>query len=687
MPDRQIDPILDRDWAAVNSVGAFAITSGSLVGAYTRDSVVGIVWWNLKSGEKTSRFEVPIDSPHPITSVAFSGDGRTVGVTCPTGNLLTLIDSKTGRTIREFRTNGANAVILSGDGTRVATADERDRVTVRTLDQLTTARTFEPTDGAHSTAMALSSDGRFFALGTDQGQAIVWDLRSGEQVRGVGDSSSSSPVRALAISDDSNRRYFAVGHEKGGVRVWDLSTGKKANHLRSTEFAEMRVPVRSLRFSPGGRRLAVGRGKWTQIWDPISGTHPVSEFVNGGQQLSFSGDGSRLAAIALDGAVKTIAVRQIAQVAELDEPWAPLRDVNENGDSQTFSIDVDQSFHGAADTYEIDAPLQFYSIAFSPDGEKLAAGTAAEIVLVNARRGTRDGIIDYRDIAHRTLDTTKPGGEIVFSDDGKDILSTIDSPLIRRFSVATRALIRHPGDGEAIPGLELPFSRHDSYFAPSLVFSPNGRLVLVCDTQLRLSLWDTRAGTRIRSIVELGRPTSYLALSRDARFAAVMWFGSIQICDVMNRKRIRVLPGPFSPGAWLDVFSVAFSPDAKQVVLGFKNSEVSIWSVSSGARLRTLALPNVVRGRFANVITYSPDGSEIAAGLTDGTVYTWDAVSGVGRHAFSRRGPSVGVHSFPGITAIAYSPNGEQLASADERRVTVRKIKGRTPAAWGPQRL
>ncbi len=113
-------------------------------------------------------------------------------------------------------------------------------------------------------------------------------------------------------------------------------------------------------------------------------------------------------------------------------------------------------------------------------------------------------------------------------------------------------------------------------------------------------------------------------------------------------------------GHTYSVWSVAFSPDGKQIVsasgdiLGNKSGEVKVWDTATGQE--TLSL----KGHTNRVtsVAYSPDGKHIVSGSVDKTVKVWDAATG--QETLSLKGYTNGVRR------VAYSPDGKRIVSGSE---------------------
>jgi WD40 repeat protein len=100
------------------------------------------------------------------------------------------------------------------------------------------------------------------------------------------------------------------------------------------------------------------------------------------------------------------------------------------------------------------------------------------------------------------------------------------------------------------------------------------------------------------------------------------------------------------------VWSVAFSPDGKQIVSGSLDSTLRVWDAVSGNCQNTLA------GHlgFVTSAAFSPDGKQIVSGSNDGTARVWNAVSGDCQNTLAGHTSSV--------NSVAFSPDGKQIVSA-----------------------
>ncbi len=140
-----------------------------------------------------------------------------------------------------------------------------------------------------------------------------------------------------------------------------------------------------------------------------------------------------------------------------------------------------------------------------------------------------------------------------------------------------------------------------------------------------------------------------VAVSRDGAWVASAGRDSqVILWSVSSGRPLRILEG-HSEGVW----SVAFAPHAAVLASGGGDQAIRLWSADTGERLATLT------GHDSTVhqLAFSPDGKTLAsAGGFDKTCRLWDVETGRVQAVLDRHTDAV--------LCLAFSPDGRHLASS-----------------------
>ena len=295
-----------------------------------------------------------------------------------------------------------------------------------------------------------------------------------------------------------------------------------------------------------------------------------------------------------------------------------------------------------------------HGVAFSPDGHRIASGSYDRRIEDGPIWYTVDSTVRVWDAETGAELAVLGGGEggvtsVAFSPDGQRIAGGYTDASVRVWDTAT--------------GAELTIFRGHGYSVNSLTFSPDGgrvasaggAIVLLWDVESGKELAVFQGHTDEVTSVAFSPDGRWIASgSRDCRVC--VWNADIKT----PARLVHFLLGWLSPtprlvgvllGHEAGVTSVVFSPNGGRVASGSYDGTARVWDIQSEAE-RTLTWDHE---NYVTTIVFSPDGRLAASGSYDHTVRVWDVASG--RALTVLRG-----HTLP-PSSLTFSPDGQLLAS------------------------
>jgi WD40 repeat protein/uncharacterized caspase-like protein len=451
--------------AVVTSI-AFSADGGVLAGSVLNSSVfplpegvpIGVIkLWDVSNGAELRTLEG--------VSFVFSREGKTIawesgftfnpdGKTAPTGTIK-LLNIATGTERSITADYLLDPVAFSPDGKMIIGGVGTSGGALRFWDTSTGAevRTIAGTGG---NSVIFSPDWK--TLASSSGNTItLWDTATGTGLRTL--TGHSPRIYSLAISPDGKTIANSVGGgidgRVGYIRLWDVTGNAEVRTIINTGW------ITSLAFSPDGKILAGGISEWhgmIKFWDVSTGAElgtygPIDSVT--GFTIAYSPDGKTFAAGSTDKTIKL---------------W----------DRSTGAVSHTLTGHAGTVT----------SVAFSPDGKILASGSAS---LVLKRGEALNGSVKLWDVSTGTeLRTLKSGLDTVYSvalsPDGGTLAAGSADDTIRLWDVST--------------GAELHAFTVDSIYriASSVAFSPDGKILAGAGGNYAIKLWDVSTGRQLGTL-------------------------------------------------------------------------------------------------------------------------------------------------------------------------------------------
>ncbi|KAH7904186.1 quinon protein alcohol dehydrogenase-like superfamily [Hygrophoropsis aurantiaca] len=337
---------------------------------------------------------------------------------------------------------------------------------------------------------------------------------------------------------------------------------RPTSHLPTKVFKGHTKPVLSVAYFSDGKRVISGSDdKTIRVWNVESGKQ---------EWQSLEQDG-KVKCISISPDERTLAVCGMRRVVM----W--------NLESKNVVWTTEEMVDG-------------WRVAFSPDGQLIAATADEDIILLDAETGKR-------------ITEPLPFGELLyclaFSPDTTQLAAGSEKGKVRVFDVAT---------GEAVLG---PIHAH-SKRVTSALFTPDGKQIITASGDKSIRVWDGSTG------IEVGDPMlghesfiQQIALSHDGRRLASVDNAMIRVWDQNTRRQLGDSL-PVEAKYWF--YSIAWSPDGRSIVTGHHEGRISLWDVAPleiENSDTTTAPINVVEGNPPRPSSSRPRTGSLSSSLLD----------------------------------------------------------------------
>ncbi len=491
------------------------------------------------------------------------------------------------------------------------------------------------------TAVAISSNGQYWAAGSRRGEVRVWEA-AGQTLHLVWQA-HTDVVIALAFSPDG-RSLATVSHD-GIIKLWDLERGTLLWTAWQTTSAH------NLAFAPDGGLLATCGNDATVLWDLQSGTQ-LQTLPHPGQlhAITWSPDGHLLASGSSDGQIRLWEIQKTQPATCVEILAGHTNWVIGLAFAPDGSTLASASWDRTVKLWEVASGrcLQTLTghtdrvnrVAWSPDGRILASGSRDQTI--------RLWEVDQGSYRAALQGHTADVYGLAFTPDSRSLLSGSDDGTLRLWDVASGQCVR------IMQG-----------YATSLFdvdWSPDGTQLVSGGTDTLVTVWEADGGTP-PGVLRGHRWVVYgVGWSPDGQWLASSGRDNvIRLWDPSSRACVEVLRDPDYPDN--SFFGVAWSPDGERLASGTYMQGVLMWEVTA-RRHRWVGrqLPTWIRH-----VAWSRDGTRLVGAGDDGHVYLWDASDGT---LLQRLAGHQGA-----VTSVSWHPDGTRLASAGGGELLVWEVQ------------
>ncbi len=227
---------------------------------------------------------------------------------------------------------------------------------------------------------------------------------------------------------------------------------------------------------------------------------------------------------------------------------------------------------------------------------------------------------------------------VIFSPDGK-LLAIGDTDAVVRL-------------WEASTGREILTCKGHTNVVESVAFSPDGEILASGSYDQIIKLWDVKTGECLKVLQGHTGSVMSITFNPDGNILASGSFdGTVRLWDIRTGECGKILQDDTKVG-----FSVAFHPAGEMLATGTGDKAVRLWNVGTGECLK------ILHGHTKNVfsVAFSPSGEILASGSGDETVRLWNIASGECLKTLEGH--------FGHVRSIAFSPSGEILATGSYDR-------------------
>ncbi len=419
---------------------------------------------------------------------------------------------------------------------------------------------------------------------------------------------------------NSDGSMIVTGSTDGEARIWNAKTGEPIREL------DTRTAVESARFSPKGDLVVTAQADdVTRIWDVSTGnllkelSLPLQRTRASNENYAeFSPDGKLVATSSIDGGVAIFEVDTGRMIQRLNNQtlisWSPafsfdsklIMTSNQKKSARVWEVKTGKIL------IEIGDLIGVYGIEFTSDRKSLiAAGEDSTVRIWD--------ITVTDEVKGRILNTLQTGtiplSNVTLSPDGK-IAVDVSKGLARVWSVDS---------GKKITEFNEP-----SDILPDFVFSPDGESIAAAGRDNIVRVWDVKTGAMIMELRGHTGVISNVNFSPDSKsVVTASWDKTARVWDTSSMQSRIELVGQVN-----QIKKAAVDANGEKLVTIGNDNEVRVWGAKTGET--QLMLPS--RNNDISALVLSNDGNLLLIGNSDGTVEVLDTVKNHGRVELNGKG-------------------------------------------------
>lgn len=187
----------------------------------------------------------------------------------------------------------------------------------------------------------------------------------------------------------------------------------------------------------------------------------------------------------------------------------------------------------------------------------------------------------------------------------------------------------------------------------TLDLSPDGRLVATGSESGDVEIWETGTSRRVAALRGHTYSVTAVAFSSDGNIVVTGdTDGNAKLWDLTTRSE----RGDYGQPGFIN--HVAISPDGQWLASASAEKRVRVWNLKDANVIHDLRSFK----RAPSALGFSPDGATLAVVSADKTLRLWNLSRSQARQRLS---------SYQGVSATAFSPDGQRIAVAGSGRVRV----------------